>query len=100
MSYTLAPLLGCSLSQNRTFVFSVFTFRELSAELLQMIPDNYILLTKLCAFYPGSDVEINKLHERVSRFVWDVNFNNYYNYDDCVYVLFVIPVWPSFIRRV
>uniref|UniRef100_A0A7N8XUI1 WD repeat domain 17 n=1 Tax=Mastacembelus armatus TaxID=205130 RepID=A0A7N8XUI1_9TELE len=36
----------------------------LSADLLQMIPDNYILLAKLCAFYPGSDTEINQLHER------------------------------------
>uniref|UniRef100_A0A3Q1H7T3 Uncharacterized protein n=1 Tax=Anabas testudineus TaxID=64144 RepID=A0A3Q1H7T3_ANATE len=37
---------------------------ELSADLLQMMPDNYILLAKLCAFYPGSDAEINQLHER------------------------------------
>lgn len=43
-----------------------FTFRDLSAELLQMIPDNHILLAKLCAFYPGSAAEINQLHERVS----------------------------------
>uniref|UniRef100_A0A3Q3L7V5 WD repeat domain 17 n=1 Tax=Mastacembelus armatus TaxID=205130 RepID=A0A3Q3L7V5_9TELE len=39
-------------------------WKELSADLLQMIPDNYILLAKLCAFYPGSDTEINQLHER------------------------------------
>uniref|UniRef100_A0A4W6CYL3 WD repeat domain 17 n=1 Tax=Lates calcarifer TaxID=8187 RepID=A0A4W6CYL3_LATCA len=37
---------------------------ELSADLLQMIPDNHILLAKLCAFYPGSAAEINQLHER------------------------------------
>uniref|UniRef100_A0A3Q1GCY8 WD repeat domain 17 n=1 Tax=Acanthochromis polyacanthus TaxID=80966 RepID=A0A3Q1GCY8_9TELE len=37
---------------------------ELSADLLGMIPDNHILLAKLCAFYPGSTAEINQLHER------------------------------------
>uniref|UniRef100_A0A3P8U0Y3 Uncharacterized protein n=1 Tax=Amphiprion percula TaxID=161767 RepID=A0A3P8U0Y3_AMPPE len=37
---------------------------ELSADLLEMIPDNHILLAKLCAFYPGSTAEINQLHER------------------------------------
>ncbi|XP_022625297.1 WD repeat-containing protein 17-like [Seriola dumerili] len=37
---------------------------EVSADLLHMIPDNYILLAKLCAFYPGSADEINQLHER------------------------------------
>ncbi|KAF0037923.1 hypothetical protein F2P81_010797 [Scophthalmus maximus] len=37
---------------------------ELSADLLQMIPDNCILLAKLCAYYPGSAAEINQLHER------------------------------------
>lgn len=42
-------------------------FREVSADLLQMIPDNYTLLAKMCAFYPGSAAEINQLHERVSR---------------------------------
>uniref|UniRef100_A0A3Q3KCR6 Gem-associated protein 5 TPR domain-containing protein n=1 Tax=Monopterus albus TaxID=43700 RepID=A0A3Q3KCR6_MONAL len=38
--------------------------RELLADLIRMIPDNYILLAKLCAFYPGSAAEINHLHER------------------------------------
>ncbi|MED6287544.1 WD repeat-containing protein 17 [Characodon lateralis] len=37
---------------------------ELSADLLQMIPDNHVLLAKLCAFYPGSVAEISQLHER------------------------------------
>uniref|UniRef100_A0A3Q3X003 Gem-associated protein 5 TPR domain-containing protein n=1 Tax=Mola mola TaxID=94237 RepID=A0A3Q3X003_MOLML len=37
---------------------------DLSCDLLRMIPDNYILLAKLCAFYPGSAAEINQLHER------------------------------------
>eukprot|EP00064_Thunnus_orientalis_P006984 superscaffoldBa00000751_g7003 len=37
---------------------------ELSADLLQMIPENDILLAKLCAFYPGSTDDINQLHER------------------------------------
>uniref|UniRef100_I3JI18 WD repeat domain 17 n=1 Tax=Oreochromis niloticus TaxID=8128 RepID=I3JI18_ORENI len=36
----------------------------LSADLLRMIPDNHVLLAKLCAFYPGSAAEINQLHER------------------------------------
>ncbi len=31
-----------------------------------MIPDNEILLAKLCAFYPGSSAEINDLHEKVA----------------------------------
>uniref|UniRef100_A0A3B3X6W8 Gem-associated protein 5 TPR domain-containing protein n=1 Tax=Poecilia mexicana TaxID=48701 RepID=A0A3B3X6W8_9TELE len=38
--------------------------RELSADLLQMIPDNHVLLAKLCAFHPGSAAEINQLHQR------------------------------------
>uniref|UniRef100_A0A3B5BCH7 WD repeat domain 17 n=1 Tax=Stegastes partitus TaxID=144197 RepID=A0A3B5BCH7_9TELE len=38
--------------------------RELSADLLRMIPDNHLLLAKLCAFYPGSAAEIDQLHER------------------------------------
>ncbi|XP_008298495.1 WD repeat-containing protein 17 [Stegastes partitus] len=37
---------------------------ELSADLLRMIPDNHLLLAKLCAFYPGSAAEIDQLHER------------------------------------
>uniref|UniRef100_A0AAX7TL97 Gem-associated protein 5 TPR domain-containing protein n=1 Tax=Astatotilapia calliptera TaxID=8154 RepID=A0AAX7TL97_ASTCA len=37
---------------------------ELSADLLRMIPDNHVLLAKLCAFYPGTAAEINQLHER------------------------------------
>uniref|UniRef100_A0A3P8W9Z8 WD repeat domain 17 n=1 Tax=Cynoglossus semilaevis TaxID=244447 RepID=A0A3P8W9Z8_CYNSE len=37
---------------------------ELSANLLQMIPDNQVLLAKLCSLYPGSPAEINHLHER------------------------------------
>uniref|UniRef100_A0A8C4F975 WD repeat domain 17 n=1 Tax=Dicentrarchus labrax TaxID=13489 RepID=A0A8C4F975_DICLA len=41
-----------------------FSKLGLSADLLRMIPDNSILLAKLCAFYPGSAAEINQLHER------------------------------------
>uniref|UniRef100_A0A3Q2XAF2 WD repeat domain 17 n=1 Tax=Hippocampus comes TaxID=109280 RepID=A0A3Q2XAF2_HIPCM len=44
--------------------FTLFTFRDLSVDLLGMIPDNHILLVKVCAFYPGSASEINQLHER------------------------------------
>lgn len=56
--------------------------RELSADLLQMIPDNHVLLAKLCAFHPGSAAEINQLHQRVrrprprllfDRILWDLN---------------------------
>uniref|UniRef100_A0A3B3ZTQ0 Uncharacterized protein n=1 Tax=Periophthalmus magnuspinnatus TaxID=409849 RepID=A0A3B3ZTQ0_9GOBI len=36
----------------------------LSADLLGMIPENHILLAKLCAFYPGTTTEINQLHQR------------------------------------
>ncbi|XP_028833759.1 WD repeat-containing protein 17 isoform X3 [Denticeps clupeoides] len=39
---------------------------DLAAHLLQMIPENEILLAKLCAFYPGSTSEINELHEKCS----------------------------------
>uniref|UniRef100_A0A3Q2PSG2 Uncharacterized protein n=1 Tax=Fundulus heteroclitus TaxID=8078 RepID=A0A3Q2PSG2_FUNHE len=42
----------------------VLSRRALSADLLQMIPDNHVLLAKLCAFYPGSTAEINQLHHR------------------------------------
>lgn len=41
-------------------------FRDLACQLLQMIPDNEILLAKLCAFFPGSRAEIDELHERVN----------------------------------
>ncbi|KAM3842488.1 WD repeat-containing protein 17, partial [Diretmus argenteus] len=37
---------------------------QLSVDLLHMIPDNQLLLAKMCAFYPGSTTEINQLHER------------------------------------
>uniref|UniRef100_H2TK73 WD repeat domain 17 n=1 Tax=Takifugu rubripes TaxID=31033 RepID=H2TK73_TAKRU len=37
---------------------------DLSVDLLQMIPDNHILLAKLCAFYPGSAADIDRLHEQ------------------------------------
>ena len=40
--------------------------RDLAADLLHMIPDNQILLAKLCAFYPGSTADINQLHKRVT----------------------------------
>ncbi|XP_023655059.1 WD repeat-containing protein 17 isoform X2 [Paramormyrops kingsleyae] len=39
---------------------------DLAADLLRMIPDNEILLVKLCAFYPGSASEINDLREKCS----------------------------------
>uniref|UniRef100_A0A3B3IF86 Gem-associated protein 5 TPR domain-containing protein n=1 Tax=Oryzias latipes TaxID=8090 RepID=A0A3B3IF86_ORYLA len=38
--------------------------RTLSADLLQMIPDNHALLVKLCAFIPGSPAEIQQLHQK------------------------------------
>ncbi|CAB1327220.1 unnamed protein product [Coregonus sp. 'balchen'] len=37
---------------------------DLAADLLQMIPDNEVLLAKLCAFYPGSSSEINQIHKK------------------------------------
>lgn len=46
--------------------FSVCMFRDLSVDLLQMIPDNHILLAKLCALYPGSAADIDGLRGRVS----------------------------------
>ncbi|XP_039546854.1 WD repeat-containing protein 17 isoform X4 [Pimephales promelas] len=44
--------------------FPSVAYRDLAASLLKMIPDNEILLAKLCAFYPGSSAEINDLHEK------------------------------------
>lgn len=44
----------------------VCIFRDLSVDLLQMIPDNHILLAKLCAFYPGTAADIDCLHDQVS----------------------------------
>uniref|UniRef100_A0A8C6T2D6 Uncharacterized protein n=1 Tax=Neogobius melanostomus TaxID=47308 RepID=A0A8C6T2D6_9GOBI len=53
------------LATIKPIVFSVVPrCRELSTTLLHMIPENHILLAKLCAFYPGSSSEINRLHER------------------------------------
>ncbi|XP_061131267.1 WD repeat-containing protein 17-like isoform X4 [Syngnathus typhle] len=37
---------------------------NLSVDLLKMIPENDVLLAKVCAFYSGSTAEINQLHER------------------------------------
>eukprot|EP00063_Salmo_salar_P075610 XP_014050445.1 PREDICTED: WD repeat-containing protein 17-like [Salmo salar] len=37
---------------------------DLAADLLQMIPDNQVLLAKLCAFYPGSSSEIDQIHQK------------------------------------
>lgn len=48
------------------FKWPFLTFRDLSVDLLQMIPDNHVLLAKLCSLCPGSVTEINQLHERVS----------------------------------
>uniref|UniRef100_A0A8D0CAL2 WD repeat domain 17 n=1 Tax=Scleropages formosus TaxID=113540 RepID=A0A8D0CAL2_SCLFO len=39
---------------------------DLAANLLRMIPDNEILLVKLCAFCPGNTAEINDLREKCS----------------------------------
>lgn len=44
----------------------VCIFRDLSVNLLQMIPDNHVLLAKLCSLYPGSAADIDLLHQRVS----------------------------------
>uniref|UniRef100_A0A672PUP4 WD repeat domain 17 n=1 Tax=Sinocyclocheilus grahami TaxID=75366 RepID=A0A672PUP4_SINGR len=48
----------------RYFLCPPCVTKDLAARLLQMIPDNEILLAKLCAFYPGSSAEINDLHEK------------------------------------
>ncbi|MBN3326611.1 WDR17 protein, partial [Atractosteus spatula] len=58
--FTLLAVL-CTETNFMTFAF---LFRDLAASLLQMIPENEILLVKLCAFYPGSSAEINDLHEK------------------------------------
>ncbi|XP_041079563.1 WD repeat-containing protein 17 isoform X2 [Polyodon spathula] len=47
-----------------TACFPSVGYRDLAAHLLNVIPDNELLLIKLCAFYPGNSAEINDLHER------------------------------------
>ncbi|XP_060780872.1 WD repeat-containing protein 17 isoform X1 [Neoarius graeffei] len=44
--------------------FPCIRYRDLAVRLLQMIPDNEMLLVKLCAFYPGSSAERNDLHDK------------------------------------
>lgn len=53
-------------SRNKSDFSVVCMFRDLSVDLLQMIPDNHLLLSKLCALYPGSAADIDRLHGRVS----------------------------------
>lgn len=52
-------------SNNWTNVTTFLLPRDLAADLLQMIPDNQVLLAKLCAFYPGSSSEIDQIHQKV-----------------------------------
>ncbi|CDQ84443.1 unnamed protein product [Oncorhynchus mykiss] len=55
----------CTLqSNNWTDVTTLLLPRDLASDLLQMIPDNEVLLAKLCAFYPGSSSEIDQIHEK------------------------------------
>lgn len=64
-------VLGEAANQSTAYCFELLSRKymsastwELSAELLGMIPENHMLLAKLCAFYPGSTEEINQFHER------------------------------------
>ncbi|XP_015226931.1 PREDICTED: WD repeat-containing protein 17 [Cyprinodon variegatus] len=73
-------VLGEAASQSTAYCLELLARKymtpstwELSVDLLQMIPDNHILLAKLCAFYPGSSAEINQLHERVAHL--DTHYN-------------------------
>ncbi|XP_064418266.1 WD repeat-containing protein 17 isoform X2 [Latimeria chalumnae] len=47
-----------------TTCFPSLGYRDLAGDLLKMIPNNELLLGKLCAFYPGNTAEINDLHEK------------------------------------
>uniref|UniRef100_A0A3Q2FKJ8 WD repeat domain 17 n=1 Tax=Cyprinodon variegatus TaxID=28743 RepID=A0A3Q2FKJ8_CYPVA len=75
-------VLGEAASQSTAYCLELLARKymtpstwELSVDLLQMIPDNHILLAKLCAFYPGSSAEINQLHERVAHLDTHYNFS-------------------------
>ncbi|KAL3067639.1 hypothetical protein OYC64_017378 [Pagothenia borchgrevinki] len=64
-------VLGEAASQSTAYCLELLARKymmtptwELSADLVQMIPDNDILLAKLCAYYPGSPAEINLFHKR------------------------------------
>uniref|UniRef100_A0A8C7QV08 WD repeat domain 17 n=1 Tax=Oncorhynchus mykiss TaxID=8022 RepID=A0A8C7QV08_ONCMY len=64
-------VLGESANQATHYVLELLARKymtaptwDLAADLLQMIPDNEVLLAKLCAFYPGSSSEIDQIHEK------------------------------------
>uniref|UniRef100_A0AAR2INH4 WD repeat domain 17 n=1 Tax=Pygocentrus nattereri TaxID=42514 RepID=A0AAR2INH4_PYGNA len=71
LAVCVGTVLGESASQATHYVMELLARKymttatwDLAVRLLQMIPDNEILLAKLCAFYPGSSAEINDLHEK------------------------------------
>uniref|UniRef100_W5LL89 WD repeat domain 17 n=1 Tax=Astyanax mexicanus TaxID=7994 RepID=W5LL89_ASTMX len=71
LAVCVGTVLGESAGQATHYVlellarkYMTMTTWDLAVRLLQMIPDNEILLAKLCAFYPGSSAEINDLHEK------------------------------------
>uniref|UniRef100_A0A8C7VBI3 WD repeat domain 17 n=1 Tax=Oncorhynchus mykiss TaxID=8022 RepID=A0A8C7VBI3_ONCMY len=64
-------VLGESANQATHYVLELLARKymttptwDLASDLLQMIPDNEVLLAKLCAFYPGSSSEIDQIHEK------------------------------------
>ncbi|KAA0722184.1 WD repeat-containing protein 17 [Triplophysa tibetana] len=71
LAVCVGTVLGESASKATHYVLELLARKymttatwDLAARLLQMIPDNEILLAKLCAYYPGSSAEINDLHEK------------------------------------
>ncbi|KAM6972140.1 WD repeat-containing protein 17 [Aplochiton taeniatus] len=71
LAVCVGMVLGESANQPTHYVLELLarkymtpTYWDLSADLLHMIPDNPLLLAKLCAFYPGSSAEINHLHNK------------------------------------
>ncbi|XP_043089740.1 WD repeat-containing protein 17 isoform X2 [Puntigrus tetrazona] len=71
LAVCVGTVLGESASKATHYVLELLARKymttatwDLAARLLQIIPDNEILLAKLCAFYPGSSAEINDLHEK------------------------------------
>ncbi|XP_033871571.1 WD repeat-containing protein 17 isoform X2 [Acipenser ruthenus] len=71
LALCVGTVLGEAASQATHYILELLarkymtaTAWDLAAHLLNMIPDNELLLIKLCAFYPGNSAEINDLHER------------------------------------
>uniref|UniRef100_A0A4W3GRT2 WD repeat domain 17 n=1 Tax=Callorhinchus milii TaxID=7868 RepID=A0A4W3GRT2_CALMI len=63
-NYALELLARKCMSATTPEIQYCISFLDLAADLLTMIPDNEMLIVKLCALYPGSTEEVNDLHEK------------------------------------